>query len=395
MKKALSVALALIMIMSTSVFSFAQDDELRFGADGKFKILQISDPQDDQNPAYDLVNFIKLAIDETNPDLVIFTGDIVEDSRVGDVGIDDESGREGVEVDGDYDKTLSNVKTACEAVFSYAESKGIPFANCQGNNDYSSGIKNEHWLEIYKSYDNCIVEDESDDADGKIDFNIEIKSSDGSKTAFNIWMIDSGRNGVSDEQLAWYKAESNALAEANGGKPVPAFWFQHVQTDDIGNLFEECNFWDEGAVISDGKCYRLNQNIASGYNTGAIKPGTTTDEFKAWKECGDVRGAYFGHWHTEGYTGIYDGIELGFTYGCEFAKPGPYGIRVFTLDENDIENYENELYTYEGSVSTNDARFVLQVDKPYAEYDNIIDEIIAGIKNTFALLKKEIISLFA
>ncbi len=395
MKKIISIALALTMIMSLSVFANAEaTGELRFGDDGKFTVVQISDPQDDHYPAYDLVNFLKLAIEKTNPDLIVFTGDIVEDSRIGDVGIDGESGREGVTVDGDYNKTLANVKATCAAVFGEAEKRGIPFAVCQGNNDYNSGIKNTDWLEIYRSYKNCIIDDESDDANGKIDYNIEIKSSDGNKTVFNIWMMDSGR-GIDAEQMDWYKTESKALANANGGEPVPAFWFQHTQTCDIGNLFEECNFWDEGAVIEGTKCYRLNQDIASGYNTGVVTPGQTSEQFMAWKECGDVLGAYFGHWHTEGYTGTYDGIELGFTYGCEFAKPGPYGIRVFTLDENDMKNYQNELYTYEGSVKTGDARFELQVDEPYTEYDNIFDEIIGAIKNIFELIEKEIRSLLA
>ncbi len=396
MKKIISVILAVTMIMSLSIFAFAEsEDNLKFGADGKFTVLQISDPQDDHNPAYDMVNLIKVSIEETNPDLIIFTGDIVEDSRIGDVGIDDESGREGVLIDGDPVQTLANVKATCAAVFGEAEKRGIPFAVCQGNNDYKSKVSNEEWLKIYASYENCIVKDESQGESDRIDYNIEIKSSDGSKTAFNIWMMDSGTGGVNADQTEWYKNESKALKDANGGKPVPSILFQHIQTCDIGNLFEECNFWDEGAVIADGKCYRLNQDVAMGYYTGAVVPGQTSDQFKAWKECGDVLGAYFGHWHTEGYTGTYDGIELGFTYGCEIAKVGPYGVRVFTIDENDVENYESVLYTYEGSVKNGDARLQLQVDKPYEVYDNIFEEIFAGIKNVFMLLKREISSLFA
>ena len=396
MKKLISILLAATLLFSLCICANAENNELKFGEDGKFTILQISDPQDDHNPAYDLVNFLKISIDETNPDLIIFTGDIVEDSRIGDIGIDDEPFREGVEVDGDYYQTVMNVTETCKAIFGYAEEKGIPFAVSQGNNDYNSGVTNEDWMKIYNSYENSLTVDESNDKDGRIDFNLEIKSNDGEKTVFNIWMSDNGDGTVNEEQLAWYKSESAALKEANGGEPVPSILFQHVPVDDMGNLFEECNFWDEGASIGDdGKCYRLNQEIANGYHAGAMIPGSTSEQFKAWKECGDVLGAYFGHWHTEGYTGTWDGIELGFTYGCEFAKPGPYGVRVFTLYENDIKNFDNVLYTYEGSVKTNNARLELQTDEPYTEYDNIIEEIFAAIKNIFVLLKTEIISLFA
>lgn len=396
MKKIIAIALAFSLLLSFGLIANADSDELKFNSDGKFTILNLSDTQDDHYPAYDMVNFVKLAIDETNPDLIVFSGDIVEDNRAGDIGSDDQLLKEGVVVDGDPGQTRENVKIACEAVFGYAEEKGIPFAIAQGNNDYKSGLSIAEWLELYATYENCLNVDESEDADGRIDYNLEIKSSDGSKTAFNVWMMDNGGGSITEEQLAWYKSESAALKAANGGEPVPSFLFQHCPVDDMGNLFEECNFWDEGASIGDdGKCYRLNHNLANGYHAGVILPGATTEQFKAWKECGDVLGAYFGHWHTEGYTGTWDGIELGFTYGAEFTKTGPYGIRVFTLYEDDIKNYDNVLYTYEGSVKSGDARFELQVDEPYTEYDSAIEEFFAAVKNTITLVYREFMSLFA
>ena len=395
MKKITSLLLAALMLFSLCITANAQDNTLRFGEDGEFTVLQISDPQDDHYPAYDMINLIKISIEQTNPDLIVFTGDIVEDSRIGDIGIDGESLREGVEVDS-YEQTLENVKVTCAAVFAEAESRGIPFAVCQGNNDYNCGVTNEDWLKIYNSYENSLTVDESNDENGRIDFNLEIKASDSDKTVFNIWLMDSKSSSVTDEQLEWYKAESSALKAANGGTPVPSILFQHVPTSDMGYLFEECNMWDEGARLVDGKFYRLNKNVANGYNAGAFAPpADTTAQFKAWKECGDVLGAYFGHWHTEGYTGSYDGIELGMTYGCEFAKTGPYGIRVFTFYEDDIANYDNELYTYEGNVKNGDASLELQVDEPYKFYDNNIEELFAAIKNISLVLYYQFISLFA
>jgi len=393
MKKIFCIILAVSMLFSLCISANAvQSNELSFGDDGKFTVLQISDPQDDHYPAYDMVNLIKISIEQTNPDLIVYTGDIVEDSRIGDIGIDGESLREGVEVDS-YEQTLANVKTACKAVFEEAEKRGIPFVNAQGNNDHNCGISNADWLEIYKTYENCLVADESNDADSRIDFNLEIKGSDG-KTAFNIWLMDTAGSSVTDEQLEWYKTESAALKEANGGKPVPSILFQHVPTSDIGYLFEECKMWDEGARLVDGKFYRLDKEVANGYHASASAPAQDTSaQFKAWKECGDVLGAYFGHWHTEGYTGTYDGIELGMTYGCEFAKTGPYGIRVFEISENG--SFESTLYTYEGNVKKGDARLELQVDEPYTVYNNIVEEIIAGIRNSFTVLFMQIKSLLS
>lgn len=399
MKKLISVILAASLLFCTCVTVTAEaPDTLSFGDDGTFTVLQISDPQDDHNAAYDMVNFVKLAVEETNPDLVVITGDLVEDSRIGDIGIDDESGREGVTVkkngELDYAATLENTKKAADNVLSIINDAKIPFAVIQGNNDYACGISNDDWMKIYSSYEYCLTKDESDDSTGRIDFNLEILGSDG-KAAFNIWLMDTGKKSVNAEQIAWYEAESDALAAANGGKSVPSILFQHIPVNDIGNLFEECSLGDEGATYKDGKFYRLNHDIANGYNVGAIVPGQTTEQFESWKAQGDILGAYFGHWHTEGYTGTWDGIELGFTYGCEIAKPGPYGIRVFTLYENDIENFDNELYTYEGSVKRGTARFELQVDKPYKEYDNFIEKFFASIRNVFDVVSKSAKSLLS
>lgn len=399
MKKIVSFFLAVSLLLSFCIAANAQETELKFGSDGKFTVLQLSDMQDDRYPAYDMLNLVKLSVEQTDPDLVIITGDIVEDSRIGDIGIDAESFREGVRIEDikgnlKYEETLANVEAAVDNVFSILEQAGVPYAVAQGNNDYKAGISNEDWLKIYSKYPHCLVKDESPDEKGRIDYNIEIKGDNG-KTAFNIWMMDTGRNSVNDDQIEWYKAESAALKAANGGKAVPSIVFQHINTSDVGNLFEECEFWDEGASIADGKCYRLNKEIASGYHAGAVAPGQTSEEFKAWKECGDVLGAYFGHWHTEGYTGTWDGIELGFTYGTEFAKPGSYGMRVFTIDENDVENYESVLYTYEGSVKTGNARFVKQTDEPYRICSNPVEEIFFAAINVFDMLKREIISLLS
>ncbi len=392
MKKLISIFLAVAVAFSLCIFANAQTSDLKF-TNGEFRILQISDPQDDQYAAYDLINFVKLSIEEFEPDLVIITGDIVEDSRIGDIGIDDESFREGVEVNS-YEETLENVKVATDNILSIINDAKIPFAITQGNNDYASGVTNEDWLEIYSSYEYCLVSDMSEDADGKIDYNLEILGSDG-KTAFNLWLMDNGRNGISAEQTSWYESQSNALAQTNDGQPVPSLLFQHIPVDDMGNLFEECNFWDEGAVSEGGKYYRLNKELANGYYAGAIVPGQTSEQFTSWKKQGDVLGAYFGHWHTAGWTGTWDGIELGFTFGCEFAKTGPYGVRVFTIYEDDVKNFDNEIYTYDGSVKKGNARFELQVDEPYQTYDNFFEEFIGAIINIFALISREITQLLS
>lgn len=395
MKKIISVILAVMLIFSAAAFAGAENDKaLKFRDDGTFRILQISDTQDDRYPAYDMLNLVELAIKEAQPDLIVFTGDLVEDSRIGDIGIDDQSFKEGVLVEDDHAKTLDNLTVAADNVLSIMEKSGIPFAIAQGNNDHKCGVSNAEWLEIYKKYSNCIIDDESDDPEQGIDYNIEIKGNDGS-TVFNIWLMDTNRGGVCNEQIEWYKSEASTLKEQNGGEPVPAILFQHVQIADIGNLYEECKPWDEGAKGKGTKFYRLNRDIASGNNFFVYLPCEAGAEFSAWKEQGDVIGAFFGHQHIEGFSGVVDGIELGFTYGAEMAKTGPYGYRLITLHEDDPENYDNELYTYEGSIKRGNAHFEKQIDETeYSVPANPLVRMLYYIKNTVVSLVFIIISLF-
>ena len=366
MKKLISVFVAVCVLASCFVFGANADDgALRFGSDGKFTVLQITDPQEDAYIAHGLVEFIEKAIEQTNPDFIVVTGDIVEDSRAGDIS-DDKVFQEGVTVDGDYAATLENAKKAVADVFAPIEASGIPYAISQGNNDYNSDVTNEDWLKIYASFPNNMTVDMSDDADGKIDCYIPVLSSDSDEPAFGLWMLDNGKSFTS-EQLAWFSAYDNGN--------VPSVVFEHVPVDDIGNLYEECNVWDEGALIDGTKAYRLNGEIAHGHAEGIVKPGATTSEFETWRSK-NVVGAFFGHWHTSGYTGEWQGVTLGMTYGCQFSKAGPYGVRTIVLDEN-TGTIETELYVYENG------EFSVQVDEPYAVYDNAFDEAVAKVINFF------------
>lgn len=401
MKKIISLLLSFLLVFACAVPCFAGTPEngMSFREDGTFTILHLTDSQDDHNPAWDMLNLVKRSIEESEPDLIIFTGDIVEDSRIGDIGIDAEPGREGVAVKnikGDMivDKTRKNVEKAVDALFSVLEASGVPYVICQGNNDYKCGLTTADWLEIYSKYPNCRVVDESDDAEGRIDYNIFVNGSDGTPK-FNLWCMDSGRGGVNAEQIEWYKNRSAQITEQNGGEPLPALLFQHIHVEDIGNLFEPCRSWDDGAEAIGAKFYRLNREIATGSNFFAYEPGKTSAEFTAWKECGDVIGAFFGHQHVEGFSGVWDGIELGFTYGCEMAKTGPYGYRVITLHENDVKNYDNEQFVYTGSVKLGTDKISRLKEEKYPAYDNSFLELLNQIKNFMLTLVTLIKGLFA
>ena len=396
MKRITALFLCLIIAVSAFFINVSgagnKGEDLTFSKNGKFRILQLTDTQDDAHPAKDLDTFLRLAIEKAKPDLIVYTGDIVEDSRVADLVVDDDPMNEGVVVkdkDGniDIEATTDNIEKAVDYVFGVFEEYEIPYVIAQGNNDHKCGITNEDWLRIYSKYPHCIVRDDSGDADGRLDYNVIINGTDGSPQ-FNIWLMDTGRGGINGDQIEWYKEQSAAITESNGGTPVPAFLFQHIYTSDLGNVFVECSPFEYGARAAGTGFYKLNPETANGCATFGYEPCEPSAQFKAWKECGDVIGAFFGHQHLDGFSGKVDGIEIGITYGAEFTKPGPYGFRVFELDENDISNYTNDVYTYEGSVQTGNARFELQTYKKdfFADLIGMVIAFVINIPDFFGKL---------
>ncbi len=375
MKKFTSVLLVFCLLCGIFALcgSAEAKTELRFGDDGKFTILHLTDPQDDEVLADELVGFIEKAIELSQPDLIVLTGDIIEDSRpVFDGFSDDEPFIEGVK-NKDYATALANIESTVAQLFAPLEESGIPYAITQGNNDYKGGIGNEDWLRIYAQYPGCITFDQSNDSEGKIDCYLEILSSSSDEAAFGLWLLDNGR-GFDEEQAAWMTAFETA--------DVPSIVFEHIPTADVGNLFEKCRPWDEGAFADGTTAYRLNLDIATGHAEFGEDPGQVSDQFKQWKDKGVV-GAFFGHEHTCGYTGTVDGITLGLTYGCQFAKRGPYGMRTLVLDEDGT--FETDLYTYA------DGAFTLQADnEPYQTYDSTFKKLFAGIANLFRYIARSV-----
>ena len=390
MKKMFAVLLAAVLLVAALPAAWAAEPALAFRADGTFTILQLSDPQDDAYPAWDMLNLIRTAIETADPDLIVLSGDLVEDKRVGDLGVDAFPGQEGVNVEDlsgnlNYEKTRANVETAVDAILSEIESFGVPYVIALGNNDRKVGLSAEDWLGILSAYEHCVFFDESEDAQGGVDYHVTIQNTSGEDAAV-VWLMDTCTGGVSDEQVDWYKETSKAVTASNGGEPVPAFVFQHIQCADIGNLFEPCSPADDGARKADRGYVRLNKEIAGGYNFYGYEPGKTSYEFSAWKDCGDVIAAFFGHQHVEGFSGVWD--------GCEMAKTGPYGFRVFTLHEDDICDYDNGIYTYSGKVHLGTVCVSSEEYLACDTFDSSVFSLFAKFRNLFISLISAIVHLF-
>ncbi len=330
-----------------AVIKLSMRKQIKFN-NGHLKVLQISDLQDNRFTCVDTLRFMEAAVKNIKPDLIVFTGDQLD----------------VVDFWGKGEKCKKNVEKAINRLFSVFESFDIPFVLTFGNHDRETGLPNEEQAKIYAKMKNCICFDDLND--GRPDagtFNVPIMSSDGSRTAMNIYVFDTGSktNGVYGEvrreQLEWLDKTSR---EVNAESIV----FQHIPVDEIYELLEKVPKGTEGAEPAygtrKGEYYRRRDGIKFMGEYGETPAALPREcgEFEQLKKQGDIFAVYCGHDHYDSFIGTVDEIDLGY---CPGAGYNTYGIRqrevrVFEFDENDVKNYKTYTVSY-GDVC----------DKPLAE----------------------------
>lgn len=349
MKKVLSVFLAIVMCFAVAIPAFAVNtkSDLQFGADGKFKIMQLNDTQDMILKDVAEIKLITAAIERENPDLLVFVGDQLTDFFPG--------------------ATEDGLKKCLSNLFDIIDEMDIPFMMTYGNHDhdYEDFFTLEEQLAFYQQYENCIVPEDRCDPGT---YNVPIMSSKGDKIAFNIYMMDTnnkradsdlltGYEGVRENQVEWYRETSDALKAANGGKVVPSLLFQHIPVKEIYQFLDKVSFSeaesDDVFSIDEFAWFRLNDKVIDGVlgEVPCSEPlESHTGQYQAWVEKGDIVGAWFGHDHVNSFYGVTDdGIMMGYNGGTGFSSYGRGGdrsVRVFEIDENDPENYDTYEITF-------------------------------------------------
>ncbi len=305
----LLVTLLSFFIMLAPNASAAVNSDLRFESNGEFKILIVADTQDTDEPQKEMLRLLEASLDKAQPDLVVLLGDNIHGPAV--IGVERRAAK------------------AIDCIVQPIVERNIPFALVFGNHDDESGVSKEYQMNLYRSYEGCLASDEDPTLTGCGNYNLVVKSSDGSRDALNLWFLDSGTyedvshsgyGNVAADQLEWYKDESAALAKRNGSKPVPSFVFQHIPVPEVCEMLSEVPQDTENAVEMNGKYYVANpQFIREGSLGEAPCPSSVNSgEFDVWKSCGDVVAAFFGHDHVNDYVGELDGIDLVATAGCGF-----------------------------------------------------------------------------
>ncbi len=343
MKKIISLLLAVVLIFSVSSFAFAghkENAKLKFGNDGKFKILVLADVQTGYPMDEDMLHFIEESIDYSDPDLIVFTGDNVNnpDMRT-------------------YEQMLAPVIES-----------GVPYTMVLGNHDRenSPGLSRDDIVKEYQKYEGFLGYDADPLLHGAGTHNLPILSSDGSSLKFNLWLFDCGdyvynsygeRMGydwVRKNQIEWYNKVREELKAENGGELVPSLVFQHIiPQEPCKKIFVESDIKLGQATINfqDGSSYTYIPDISkyNGYLFEPCCPGFGNDgQWDAMVKGGDVLGVVCGHDHVNSFICDVDGIDMIMTPGCTFDSyynSLNQGARVLVLDESDTSIYDTYLLT--------------------------------------------------
>lgn len=334
----------------TDKFKREIPEPLRFGTDGKFRILHITDihdvePEmdDDENRDIPLsrdketINVIEKCVEQAKPDLVVFGGDNIS----------------GYWEEFTYDFVESTIMRITEPI----RRRNIPLAVVFGNHDGEAGFHTDFQMMVYMEYPNCRSCLNAADVYGCGNCNLTIKSSDGKKDAFSIWLIDSNDymkvgedfpyDCVHKDQIEWYEKRAAELKEANGGEPLPAILFQHMPVQQEYDLLKETAENGENTVCENGKYYTFGDSLISGrFREMPCPPNRKQqhrEQFESWKKTGDVKAAFFGHDHVNDFHINVDGIDLYQTIGAGYFAYGlEHGARLIVLDENEPENIFTE-----------------------------------------------------
>ena len=390
-KKAISILMTIIMVLGVcSVAGFAKtsevaDTHLQYNADGKFKIMQISDIQDTSAMRPLTKKVLKKALDEHPVDLIVLTGDNISSSSL----------------------TKVEAKNAINRFMSIFEDYGIPVAMTFGNHDdENTRATKEYQLSVYEKYDcfiGCAGEDLGDT--NLCTYFVPIYSSKNvNKMVSNIWMVDSGTYNTENDlggyaattkaQVEWYKAKSAELEEAYGRK-IPSLMFQHIVVPEIWEALEECEAGTPGSCGHNGKSYKLPDGTVGRLDETPCPPNYTNGQFDAVVERGDVIGMFFGHDHTNTYELEYKGVKLINTAGVGFNSYNSEseGVRIITLDENDPWNFETQSITYFDLFDYNDdvARYEFKI---YSSTSDSATQFACVFKYLFAWFDASFKSLF-
>ncbi|MDX8337733.1 metallophosphoesterase [Draconibacterium sp. IB214405] len=299
------IALFLTILFCVYGFTQAQNStnpELKFNAEGKFKILQFTDIHFKYNSfrSDSVLLLMKAAVNDEKPDLVVLTGDVV------------------------CSKHTKKAWLKLATIFTEAE---VPWAVTLGNHDIEEELTGKEIMETICDLPYCITEDGPEEISGNGNYVLKVRSHSSEKTEAVLYCIDS-HSGLKKEaglgsydwikwdQVNWYREQSRKLTAENNGNPYPALAFFHIPLPEYNQV------WGMETTIGV-----KNEKVCS--------PDINSGMYNAFVESEDVMAMFVGHDHVNNYIGELRGICMvyGQATGRETYGGIPKGYRVIELYE--------------------------------------------------------------
>jgi hypothetical protein len=385
MKKLLAVCFSLLFVLlllspaSAAAATPAEQAHLHFNDKGEFRVMNLSDFQDDADFSSLTEAFIRKSVEEYKPDVIVLTGDNIAGYRCTNEAASEKAIRKFMDV---------------------LEDIGVPVAIVFGNHDDEGGaMSKERQMEIYSEYSVNISIDEAkygQDLSGVGTYYVPIyESASSDKVKFVLWMFDSGSDdAVEDEynydhvhadQVEWFKRESARL-NAENGETVYGIAFQHVVVNQIYSAFNESKATARGAVPYLGKWYTLPETASADSVLGEAPCPSYGDEgeFDAFRDSGCVLATVAGHDHANAYVIPYQGVDIICTPTCGFCSYGSRetrGGRIFDLSLGAPGTYKTYTYLF------TDLDYAADVNVKYT-FMNAIKEIYLFFNNLWVRIRE-------
>ncbi|GHT61658.1 metallophosphatase [Bacteroidia bacterium] len=264
--------------------------QLKFRADGTFKIAQFTDLHilEEWAKTDTTIATIKCVLEAEHPDLVVFTGDQTIDNPSQEIW-----------------KLLANLMTEAQT----------PFALVFGNHDAEKIAKEEAFALLAQS-PYFLGEGGPEEIAGYGNYVLPVKSSQSDKTAALLYCFDSGVRGIQHNQIDWYRQKSEQLIRENGDT-LPALAFLHIPLTEFSHIIGKKH--TTGEIQEPDSPERLNPGL-----------------FASMYERGDVMGIFVGHNHQNDAVGLYNEVALAYgrTGGANAYGDLERGARIIELNEN-------------------------------------------------------------
>lgn len=280
---------------------------LKFRTDGTFTIVQFTDTHFENGDAQDARTsaLMSQVLDAEQPDLVIFTGDVIGGENARDPA------------------------SAWRMAAAPLVERGLPWCAVFGNHDDECGASRSQLLAVQQQIPGCLTRPGPHQVSGLANFLLRIRAAEGRKTAAVLCCLDTnsyaetavgGYGWVRADQIHWCRQSLQRLERAAAGQVPPVLVFLHIPLPEFNEL------WQQGPCRGEK-------------NEAVCCPLINTGLFAALHLAGNVRGVFAGHDHLNDFDGRLHGISLCYgratgynTYGSEDFL---HGARVIRLREGE------------------------------------------------------------